>query len=95
VSAAILGHDPALEKSGIREAGQQLRYRWSGDTCTLRELLPRDAFPGDRPQGQVLGERQWWLVTSQQALDPTADERRDGDQRLCCVSGFGVCRGQR
>ena len=79
---AILREFVALEQACVGEAGEQLRDRGSGDTGASSKLGAGYPLGGDGTQRQELRNGQRGVVAREQPLDPSADERRDRDERV-------------
>jgi hypothetical protein len=80
---AVVLLDPALEQPGVGESGEQLGHGGTRDARPARQLCTRHPFASDRPEGEVLGHGQRWIVMCEQALDPAGRQRRHRRERLC------------
>jgi hypothetical protein len=87
LASAVAGDRLALEQAGVVERGEQLRDGGPGDSGAPRELAPGHALAADRPQRQVLGDGQCRVMAGEQALDPAADQRGDGDEPIGGLGG--------
>ena len=87
LTSAIPVGCPPVEQARVAQSVEELRDGRTRHTGASRELVDRNLFARDRAQRQILRGRQRRLVTGQQPLDPTRDQRRDGHQRL---GGLGL-----
>lgn len=95
MAAAVLGDCSSFEQAGVGEPGEELRDGGTGDAGAPRELGAGYVLAGDRAEREVLGHGQRWVVAGEQALDPAARQRRDGDERLGGIDGLVVDRRQK
>ena len=91
--AAVGGVGLAAHPAERGEAREQLRDGRAGDRGAARELGCGQRLAVDRAHHEVLRERDRGIVAGEQAVDPAARKRGDGDQRLGGVGGG--CAGRR
>jgi hypothetical protein len=85
--AAVVARRRARDRPRPLEAGDELRHRRLRHAGGAGEVCGRVDPGGDRPQPEVLAERQRRVACGQDALHPAGDERGDGRERLGRVSG--------
>ncbi len=93
--AAVIGERSSFEQASVREPGEKLRDGGARDAGAPRELRARYVLVSDRPEREVLRDRQRRVVAGEQALDPAGRQRRDRDQRLGGTDGLVVDRRQK
>lgn len=82
MAAAVILEPAAANEIVFLKRGEELRDGRGGDGGAAGELGPDDLTVGDRLQGQVLGDGEWWLVGCEQALDPATRKGRRADERI-------------
>ena len=93
--AAVLPPQLPLDQAGVLERRQQLRDGRAGDPGTTGQLGAGNALALDRPQGQVLRDRQRRVALCEQPLNPPRGERRDRGERLDCLVSIRAWWGNR
>ena len=88
--AAVVARRGALDRPGPLEPGDELGDRGLRDARGAREVGGRVDARRDRPQAEVLAERERRIRSRQDALHPAGDERGDGREGLGGVSGAGM-----